>query len=495
MSASTQASLTKPEAKTEKAWNSSSQAEKLGPSPLVNSPVEQISFLQRTVGNRGVERLLRSRVIQAKLAIDLAGLAKSLLPLLSCHGATLQRKCSCGGELASSEECEECSNNRRLALRSRIKIAESEDKYEREADRTADQVMVTPPAHSAVRAAAASIQRRSAESNGPIAALPTNVRQVLAGSGSPLELSIRRQMEHRFNHDFARVRVHTGARAADSARTVNALAYTVRNNIVFGAGHYPPTTRKERWLLAHELAHVIQQEAGNSQPGRPVLSKKDDDKPQSPPPKSSSCVPTFKALTAAITGTVGVRDVNGRCALILGTPGKANGATFTSKVEVPAACTGTLQYVQLINMCRSFHTFSGKDLRRNTGGDWIDTKDPVDEQHVPSSGTVEFSTNDSPHQPVAPSVERVKAVDSFKMWLMWKPDQPPNANRVPLAKATWNWSGEAKVKNDSETECTKRWVIISENKNGGKGKVTKDSPAATKTVTSSDPPIEEGKKC
>ena len=355
--------------------------------------------------------------------------------------------------------------------------------------------MAAPLAHSPVRAAAPRIQRRSTESNGPITALPTNVRHVLAGSGSPLEPSIRRQMEHRFDHDFARVRVHTGAKAADSARTVNALAYTVRNNIVFGAGHYPPATPKERWLLAHELAHVIQQEAADSQPARAVLSKKDDDEPQPPPPKSSSCVPTFKSLTAAITGTVGVRDVNGRCALILGTPGKANGATFTSKVEVPAGCTGTLQYVQLINMCRSFDLFAGKGLRRNTGGDWIDTKDPVDQQHVTAAGPVEFSTNDSPHQPVAASVERVKAVDSFKMWLMWKPDQPANADRVPLAMATWNWSGEAKVKNTSEEDCAKRWVVTSQKKKGGKGKVTKNSPAATKTVTSSDPPIEEGKKC
>ena len=325
--------------------------------------------------------------------------------------------------------------------------------------------------------------------------VPASVDQTLTSGGRPLEPALRQDMEQRFGHDFSNVRVHTGAPARDSARSLRALAYTVGNDVVFGAGQYPATTRTERWLLAHELAHVIQQEGADRQPSRAVLRKKDDDKPESPPPKSSPCVPLYKSLTAAITGTVGVREVNGRCALILGTPGKANGATFTSKVEVPTGCPGTLQYVQLTNMCRSFHLFTGKNLRRNTGGDWIDTKDPVDEQHVTSSGPVEFSTNDSPHQPVAPSVERVKAVDSFKMWLMWKPDQPPDAIRVPLAMATWRWSGEAKVKNDSEEDCAKRWVVTSQNSKGGKGKVTKDSPAATKTVTSSDPPIEEGKKC
>lgn len=394
-----------------------------------------------------------------------------------------------------SGECEECRKKRRLGLQTKLKVNEPGDVYEQEANRIADQLMAAP-AHSVVSGAPPRrIQRFPGQSNGQVDVVPASVDQTLASGGRPLEPALRQDMEQRFGHDFSNVRVHTGAPARDSARSLHALAYTVGNDIVFGAGQYPATTRTERWLLAHELAHVIQQEGADRQPSRAVLRKKDDDKPESPPPKSSPCVPLYKSLTAAITGTVGVREVNGRCALILGTPGKANGATFTSKVEVPTGCPGTLQYVQLTNMCRSFHLFTGKNLRRNTGGDWIDTKDPVDEQHVTSSGPVEFSTNDSPHQPVVPSIERVKAVDTFKMWLMWKPDQPPDANRVPLAIVTWKWSGEAKVKNDSEEDCAKRWVVTSQNSKGGKGKVTKDSPAATKTVTSSDPPIEEGKKC
>jgi hypothetical protein len=62
-------------------------------------------------------------------------------------------------------------------------------------------------------------------------------------------------------HDFSRVRVHTNAKAAESARTVNALAYTSGNHIVFRDGHYAPTTTTGRQLLAHELAHVMQQQA------------------------------------------------------------------------------------------------------------------------------------------------------------------------------------------------------------------------------------------
>jgi len=66
-------------------------------------------------------------------------------------------------------------------------------------------------------------------------------------------------METRFGHDFSRVRVHTDARAAQAAAAVGALAYTTGNHIVFAAGQYAPHTRAGRWLLAHELTHVVQQ--------------------------------------------------------------------------------------------------------------------------------------------------------------------------------------------------------------------------------------------
>jgi hypothetical protein len=71
-------------------------------------------------------------------------------------------------------------------------------------------------------------------------------------------------MESRFGHDFSHVRLHTDAQAAASARAVNALAYTVDRNIVFAEGRYGPRTSAGRELLAHELAHVVQQSGGVS---------------------------------------------------------------------------------------------------------------------------------------------------------------------------------------------------------------------------------------
>ena len=66
-------------------------------------------------------------------------------------------------------------------------------------------------------------------------------------------------MEPRFGHDFSRVRVHTDAKAVESSQSVHALAYTVGSHVVFGSGHYAPHTSSGRQLLAHELAHVVQQ--------------------------------------------------------------------------------------------------------------------------------------------------------------------------------------------------------------------------------------------
>jgi hypothetical protein len=90
--------------------------------------------------------------------------------------------------------------------------------------------------------------------------VPPIVHEVLRSPGQPLESSARHIMERRFGHDFSRVRVHVDAKAAESAQSVNALAYTAGRNVVFGAGTYVPATYEGRRLIAHEMAHVRQQE-------------------------------------------------------------------------------------------------------------------------------------------------------------------------------------------------------------------------------------------
>jgi hypothetical protein len=85
------------------------------------------------------------------------------------------------------------------------------------------------------------------------------VHKALNAPGRPLESGARTAMESRFGYDFSRVRVHTDARAAESARSVKARAYTVGNDVVFGEGQYANETAAGRHLLAHELTHVVQQ--------------------------------------------------------------------------------------------------------------------------------------------------------------------------------------------------------------------------------------------
>lgn len=91
---------------------------------------------------------------------------------------------------------------------------------------------------------------------------PRIVHQVLRSPGRPLDPKARAFMEPRFGQDFGSVRIHTTMQAAASARAVKAVAYTVGSDIAFDSGRYAPETASGRNLLAHELAHVVQQGAG-----------------------------------------------------------------------------------------------------------------------------------------------------------------------------------------------------------------------------------------
>jgi hypothetical protein len=107
------------------------------------------------------------------------------------------------------------------------------------------------------------------------------VRDVVeSGGGEPLDRGTRSLMESRFDNDFGDVRVHTDARASDSAKSVNAHAYTVGSNVVFRSGNYDPQSEPGQRLLAHELTHVVQQRtgpvAGTPAPGGILLSDPSD---------------------------------------------------------------------------------------------------------------------------------------------------------------------------------------------------------------------------
>jgi hypothetical protein len=168
----------------------------------------------------------------------------------------------------------------------RIAVSNPGDALEQEADRVADHVMRTPVtglqqqrAESVTRpypeprfrrdyassGTPPGIQRCPGESSGRSGAAPAaSVDRALAGPAKPLEPDLRQDMEQRFSHDFSQVRVRTGAVAEQSARDVNAHAYTLGNDIVFGAGRFDPASQEGRRLIAHELTHTIQQPEGIS---------------------------------------------------------------------------------------------------------------------------------------------------------------------------------------------------------------------------------------
>ncbi|MGB8340814.1 MAG: DUF4157 domain-containing protein [Chthoniobacterales bacterium] len=102
------------------------------------------------------------------------------------------------------------------------------------------------------------VQRKASDDH-EVAGAPPIIEDVLQSTGEPLDPATRRFMEKRFGHDFGRVRVHRGARAAESARVVHAQAYTVGTQIAFDTARYQPSTPEGRLLLAHELTHVVQQ--------------------------------------------------------------------------------------------------------------------------------------------------------------------------------------------------------------------------------------------
>jgi len=168
-------------------------------------------------------------------------------------------------------------------IQTKLEVSDVDDPLERDADRAADAATrVSPSAADGIPLAAVSAQatgdlhsdtgdeenlvRRfgAYEDITQLTEETTSRIESLQGRGLPLPARVRSQMEHSFGTDFTGVRIHADPTAAESARAIEAQAYTWRNNIAFAPGHYAPDTNAGRWLLAHELAHVVQQGGASS---------------------------------------------------------------------------------------------------------------------------------------------------------------------------------------------------------------------------------------
>ena len=248
------------------------------PHPLASSALHHahpILQLQRTIGNLAVQRLLRD------------------------HCEDLQANSGTTATVGLAHDARRRPVDARAPARIQTKLTVSTpgDLDEQEADTVADAVMRMPQPLNMPQGAGRvpdllqrevadcdeELQRRPAqtESDSLPTAATTGARQAaigertpdrtaaadatasyldaMRGSGQPLSASDRAFFEPRFGYDFSHVRIHTDAAAARSAREVNALAYTVGRDIVFGAARYAPDTSEGKKLLAHELTHTIQQ--------------------------------------------------------------------------------------------------------------------------------------------------------------------------------------------------------------------------------------------
>ncbi len=162
-----------------------------------------------------------------------------------------------------------------LFIQPKLTINQPNDVYEQEADVMADRVMrMEQPFIQAKPIPLTQVQRKCAaceEEEKQAQRKEKNNEEVIAdsslenyvgnlnGSGQPLSNEVRNFYEPRFGCDFSNVRVHTDTVAAKSAQSINALAYTNGNNIVFNEGQYSPNNENGKRLLGHELTHVVQQ--------------------------------------------------------------------------------------------------------------------------------------------------------------------------------------------------------------------------------------------
>lgn len=150
------------------------------------------------------------------------------------------------------------SNSPEFPLHGSLPLIPEADPTERAADRWAE--AADRPGFAPPPVAAAGLGRESPAAGATSADLaPPDVGEMLRNGGAPLPRPLRDTFAETFGHDFSGVRVHHDSGAAASARELNATAYTVGSHVVFAEGAFAPGTAAGRRLLAHELAHVIQQ--------------------------------------------------------------------------------------------------------------------------------------------------------------------------------------------------------------------------------------------
>lgn len=184
----------------------------------------------------------------------------------------LQRKCACGKAAGGlTGECEDCGRESLSGVQTKLLVGANDDPLEQEADQIAGRVMAMPAAPGTPSLPVSSGARRPPPDQ---ACYGHDIRRMgvrpelpegadLLQGGSPLAAGLRRFFESRFGRDLSEVRVHTGPRSEAVSDALNAHAFTYGSHVWLGRGHRPAVD----FLMAHELAHVIQQRQPKALPG------------------------------------------------------------------------------------------------------------------------------------------------------------------------------------------------------------------------------------
>ena len=221
----------------------------------------------------------------------------------------------------------------RLPIQAKLTVSHPNDPYEQEADRVANAVMhqaeptverqpIKPEDEEQLqRAVPASNTRqpmnledeeqlqRAGSTADAIEVTPETETQInaLRGQGQPLPDSVRSFMEPRFGADFSQVRVHTDASAGELAQRIQAQAFTVGQDVVFASGQYAPHSDAGKYLLAHELTHVVQQGYAHIQP-KLAISQQSTGKPDTVQRNPLAGMKAAEWLAAAALGYVVTQD-------------------------------------------------------------------------------------------------------------------------------------------------------------------------------------------
>jgi hypothetical protein len=182
---------------------------------------------------------------------------------------------------------------RALGVQAKLEVSAPSDPGEHEADRLADAFVARKAIDGGCTSCASDDDdalMRKADGGPPAsgASPPASPPPAGDGAGEPIDPAIRHDYERFYGADFSSVRVHADTRAASSARSLRAKAYTHGSDVVFGAGQYSPRTGEGQRLLAHELAHVVQRGPGIRRQEEPNMTPADATASRGPPPEAAA---------------------------------------------------------------------------------------------------------------------------------------------------------------------------------------------------------------